>query len=194
MLCDISYFAKKLENGEEDFWQGKAYRLKSLICEKCYDEEKGMFCDYDLVNEKKSDFISLASFYPLYVGLASEEQARATIKHLVELEQEYGVSCCPNREDLFDLQWDYPNGWACLHQIVIKSLLNYGYKSDALRIARKYCNLIETNYDETGNLWEKYNVVTGGLAEVKESRNSHMMGWSAGCYLYCLDICENPSI
>ena len=191
MLTDLTYFAEILQNGEDKHWQRKAEQLQNLICEKCYDDEKGMFCDYDLVNEKKSNFLSLACFYPLYVGLSNAEQAEKTIKHLIELEQEFGVACCPDRDDLHSLQWDYPIGWACLHQIVVKSLLNYGYKSDAHRIAKKFCKLIETNYAKTGNLWEKYNVVTGGLAQVNESHNSHMMGWTAGCYLYCLEICKN---
>lgn len=190
MLADLAYFASVLQNGEEKRWQEEADALKKLICEKCYDKDKGMFCDYDFVNDKKSDFLSVACFYPLYVGLASKEQAEETIKKLPLLEQEYGVACCEPREDLHYLQWDYPNGWACLHHIIVKALLNYGYKADALRIAEKYCRLIEKNYEETENLWEKYNVVTGGLAKVKESRNSHMMGWSAGCYMYCLDICQ----
>ena len=82
------------------------------------------------------------------------------------------------------LQWDYPNGWACLHYMVIKGLLNYGYKVEAERIAQKYASVVEKNFEKTGNLWEKYNVVTGEVSTATEYETPTMMGWSAGVYLY----------
>ncbi len=61
--------------------------------------------------------------------------------------------------------------------IVIKGLLNYGYFEDALRIAKKYVNIIEKIYNETGYLWEKYNVVTGTLPKAKATT---LTKWSVG--------------
>jgi len=83
------------------------------------------------------------------------------------------------------LQWDYPHGWACLHYIVIRGLLNYGMKEDALRIAGKYVRVAGENFGRTHNLWEKYDVVTGEVSVTKEYKTPPMMGWSAGVYLYC---------
>ena len=40
----------------------------------------------------------------------------------------------------------------------------YGYAEDAYRLAVKYCDTVELNFDETGNLWENYNMVTGKVS------------------------------
>lgn len=92
-----------------------------------------------------------------------------------------------------NLQWDYPNGWACLHYMVVDGLFSYGYREDALRIAEKYVRTVERNFESTGNLWEKYNVVTGEVAVNKEYKTPPMMGWSAGIYLYCRSLLDSAA-
>ena len=124
----------------------------------------------------------------LAFGLATNEQAEKTVACLPKIEMLYGTAGCEKRNDNRNLQWDYPNGWGCLQYIVIKGLLNYGYKSDALRIAGKYASLVESNFEKTGTLWEKYNVVTGGVSTAAEYETPTMLGWSAGIYLYVLDL------
>ena len=77
---------------------------------------------------------------------------------------------------------------------MINSLDNYGYKEDALRVAEKYTKLVEKVYDETGALWEKYNVVEGNInvtGESSDGKMPSMMGWSAGAYLYALKYIED---
>ena len=55
----------------------------------------------------------------------------------------------------------------------------------ARRLARKYTELVEKCFDETENLWEKYNVVEGNVNICQEGTGKMpaMMGWSAGTYL-----------
>lgn len=93
------------------------------------------------------------------------------------------MACCEKRGDLIGLQWDYPNGWACLQFVVVHGLLRYGYREDALRIAEKYKRLVEKVFEETGNLWEKYDVTTGTVSYNKEYKTPDMMGWTAGTYI-----------
>ena len=122
--------------------------------------------------------------------MATKEQAEKTVSYLSKIETEYGIAGCENKDTNMLLQWDYPNGWACLHYMVIKGLLNYGYKKDAERIAQKYAKLVENNFEKTGNLWEKYNVVTAEVSTATEYETSTMMGWSAGVYLYVKKLLE----
>ena len=42
---------------------------------------------------------------------------------------------------------------------MIKGLLNYGYKDDAHRIAKKWLDMNAKVFAETGNFWEKHDVV-----------------------------------
>lgn len=193
MEQNLAYFCKELNNGEENAWLTKAEARKEKINLLLYDNEKGAYYDYNFVNDKKDDLFTLASYYPLYASLCSEEQAKTLVEKLSIMECDYGLACCEPNKATLNLQWDYPNGWACLQYITIKGLLNYGYKDDALRIAKKYVDIIEKIYNETGYLWEKYNVVTGTIAESESHRAYEMMGWSAGIYLYCLELLKDKN-
>lgn len=191
MERDMAGFAEILENGEEQTWTERAEARREKLNALCWNDKVGAFCDYDFVNGKVSDFVSAASFYAMFVGLCTEEQAASTVKLIEKLEQPHGLACCEPRDDLLDLQWDYPHGWACLHYVAIAGLLRYGYSDIAKRLAVKYCNTVERNFEKTGNIWEKYNMVTGEVSTTKEGAHQiTMMGWSAGIYLYCTTLCD----
>lgn len=184
---DLAMFAEILGNGEAGLWRARADRRRKLMNELMWDEERGMFCDYNFVRKEKSDFVSVAAFYPLYVGLATPEQAKRTLALLPKLECEYGIASSENR-NLQNLQWDYPHGWPPLQQIMTIGLARYGYGAEAHRVATKYCRLVEKVYAETGRLWEKYNVVTGSVSVNKEYETPPIFGWTAGAYLYCREV------
>ena len=46
----------------------------------------------------------------------------------------------------------------------------------------------------SGNLWEKYNVVTGEVSTAKKYDTPAMMGWSAGVYLDCLSLMDSSDL
>ena len=189
MEKNMEYFSEVLKNGKSGVWLARAEKRKLLMNSLMWSEDNSAFYDYDFKRQKISDFFSAASFYPLAFGLATNEQAEKTVACLPKIEMLYGTAGCEKRNDNRNLQWDYPNGWGCLQYIVIKGLLNYGYKSDALRIAGKYASLVESNFEKTGTLWEKYNVVTGGASTAAEYETPTMIGWSTGIYLYVLKLC-----
>jgi alpha,alpha-trehalase len=183
---NMAYFADVIGKTEDiAVWNERAEQRKDRMNRLLWSEKRGVFCDVNYESGKLNDVVSCAAFYPLFAGFADERQAESTVRALALLEQEYGVACCEKMDDLLYLQWDYPHGWACLHYTVIRGLLNYGRKEDALRIAEKYVNVAAANFKETENLWEKYNVVTGKVSVTKEYKTPPMMGWSAGVYLYC---------
>ncbi len=183
---NLAAFAKQLEkDADAAQWEARAAERRDKMMRLLWSDKRQVFADTHVQTGKSNDVVSAAAFYPLFVGLATAAQADKTVAALTLLEAEHGVACCENRDDLFSLQWDYPHGWACLHYVVIKGLLNYGKREDALRIARKYVDTATANFAETQNLWEKYNVVTGKVSVTKEYQTPPMMGWSAGIYLYC---------
>jgi alpha,alpha-trehalase len=183
---NLAAFAKQLEkDADAAQWEARAAERRDKMVRLLWSDERQVFADTHVQTGKSNDVVSAAAFYPLFVGLATAAQADKTVAALALLEAEHGVACCENRDDLFSLQWDYPHGWACLHYVVIKGLLNYGKREDALRIARKYVDTATANFAETQNLWEKYDVVTGKVSVTKEYQTPPMMGWSAGIYLYC---------
>ena len=80
-----------------------------------------------------------------------------------------------------------PNGWPPLQCVAIQALDRYGFKDDARRIAEKYVRTVIANYEKTGDLWEKYNVVTGTTEVVDEYKMPRMVGWTAGVFIYAAD-------
>lgn len=189
-LNSILYAAEKcmgrlsviLEKGEEKIWDEKAENRKKLM-KKFLKTKDGYFTDYDFVNGGFSEVFSAASFYPLFAMLADEDEAAATVSKLKNLEKDYGIVACEKNNVEGNFQWNYPNGWSPHQYLVYKALKNYGYEDEATRIAEKYIRLVEKVFDETGNLWEKYNVVEGNVKVNTESPMPAMMGWSAGVYL-----------
>ena len=187
MEDDLARFAKILGTDEDERWRICAAKRRERMNSLMWDDKLGMFCDYNFVIQKRSDFVSVAAFYPLYVGLATPEQAKRTRALLAKLEFEHGLASSENR-NLQGLQWDYPHGWAPLNYIAIKGLLRYGYEADARRLAHKYCATLETSFAKTGELWEKYDVTTGEVSACKEYETPTMLGWTAGVYLWCKEL------
>ena len=182
---DMEYFSQELKRGEEAIWHKKAEARKALMNQLMWNEEIGAFCDYNFVENKNTKFISLAMLYPLFAGLATANQAKRTVENIDKLELEYGLACCESRNDLYNLQWDYPHAWPPLQMIAIQSLSRYGFEKDARRIAQKYLTVVELNFENHGQLWEKYNGIDGEISKTKEYETPPMMGWSAATYLYC---------
>ncbi len=183
---NMAYFAAALKKEEDAAaWTARARRRRETMNRCLWNDKRQLFCDRNVKTDTLKDIASAAAFYPLFAGLATEEQADAAVRALAVLEFDHGIACSETRADLLSLQWDHPHGWACLHYLVIKGLLRYGYTEDALRIAEKYTDTVAKEYASTHNLWEKYNVVTGNVSVTPEYDTPPMMGWSAGVYLYC---------
>ena len=178
----MEYFSLQLTNGFEDFWSKKAAYRKELML-KYMDDGTGVLLDYNYKKNSLSHIFSMASFYPLFVGLVDSCHADAVMKRLPELETDYGILTCAKNDVPGVYQWNYPNGWACLQYNAIMGMDKYGYREDALRIAQKFVHLVEKVFDETNNLWEKYNVVEGNINVDNEYKMPPMMGWTAGVYL-----------
>ena len=182
---NMEYFSREIGCGEDNLWRTRADKRKLLMNELMWNESLGAFCDFNTVEKKTSDFLSLAMLYPLFTGLANDEQAEKTVENIQKIELRYGLACCENRADIFNLQWDYPHVWPPLQLISIKALLRYGYEGVAKRIAQKYLDVVELNFERCEHLWEKYNGIDGEISKTKEYKTPHIMGWSAATYLYC---------
>ena len=187
--------------GEPD-WAAMAEQRKALINQYCWNDERGLYMDYDFVNNRSSKVASVACMYPLMAGIASEEQAKRTVQQLHLFEYEYGVTVCEQNDSGKLFMWDYPVGWPPVYLYTIQALHNYGYTDNARRICIKYLDVAAKNFiepfpasyaakdktveREPGYLYEKYNVITGGIDDTEYAGN-RFLGWSAGVFIWCLD-------
>ena len=180
----LCFFAGELGRMEEQkHWQAARDR-RAMLCRQYLKGEDGVFYDYHEIKKERSSLVSAATFYPLFVGMATQEEAEAAVKVLHRVEEPYGVACVEKCDVPGNYQWGHPNGWPPTQRIVVDGLLRYGYREDAFRIAQKYCDLVERCYDQTGHLWEKYNVVKGNAEVVDEYAMPTMLGWTFGVYVY----------
>lgn len=184
MEKNMEYFASELANGEENVWCERAKTRKKLM-ERYLRVSDSTWMDYNYKTGKHSEIFSCASLYPLFTKLAESEYAQLMAENLNRLECRWGLAACEKNDTPGVYQWNYPNGWACQQYIAVVGFQNYGMTEIALRLARKYTELVEKCFDETENLWEKYNVVEGNVNICQEGTGKMpaMMGWSAGTYL-----------
>ena len=187
---NMLYFSGVLENGEQTLWKERMdTRMKKM--QTLWSEDEGIFKDYHPVEERYSDYTSAASLYPLFCGLATQEQAESTRRVLDKLELPYGISCGES-DPAWGAQWDYPYIWAPIQLIAYRAMIRYGFHEDAERLARKYIDLIERNFEKTGNLWEKYDGITGQTVNA-EYDAPKMLGWTSGVYIYFSKLLKSNS-
>lgn len=178
ILAQLS--ARLGENAE--MWQDKAEKRRQWIHAHMWDEEKGFFFDYDLVNEKRSPVGATAGFMALWCGVATDEQADRMVQYLPQLEFNAALSVCARTEGEERYQWAFPSAWPPCQNYVVHGLLKYFHKKEALAIAEKYIDMVTKAYQETGDLWEKYHAEDGSVVKGQEYETPKMMGWTAGTF------------
>lgn len=182
----MSRFSRLLDRGEEQLWSSRAADRKEKMDRYLFCKEKGFYLDWNFKTEKHSDCVSVASLFPLYLGL--EHDSGAIMKILSEeMLLPYGVAGTVKPCHSYALQWEYPNIWAPLQYIAYCACHNCGEERLAEEIVLRFKTLLENNFENTGNLWEKYNGLTGETVNA-EYNAPPMMGWTAGVYLYFCSI------
>ena len=184
---NFAFFNSELNAKDALNWDSIAQKRSELINKYCYNANDGLFYDYNYTNNSQSKIISAGIYSALWSRLATKAQAEKIRESLKIIEFKYGIAACVPGERQYTYQWDFPNGWANLQYIAIAGLENYGYHSDARRIAKKYVEATVGNFNTTGNLWEKYNVTDGTIKVINEYEMPTMMGWTAGVFVYSVD-------
>jgi len=151
---------------EADDWEHKATKRKNVMNDLMWAKIRGFYFDYNFERKVLGDIWSLAGYYTMWAGMASEGQARRMVDNLVKFEKKGGLTTTTrpliDTNALFGslkAQWAYPNGWAPLQYIVVEGLRRYGYHKEAKRIAAKWTKNNLAWFDAHGVFQEKYNVV-----------------------------------
>ena len=159
-----------------DQMTSRAKARKTAMLAVLWDKELGTFVDYDWRAGTRSPHVTAAAAYPLFVGLASREQAaqvaRSLRKHLL---RPHGL--LTTTVDTGE-QWDAPNGWAPLQWIAIDGLRRNGEAALAAEIAAGWVAENARVYCKTGKLVEKYNVRDAGEGAGGEYPVQDGFGWT----------------
>ena len=163
-------------------WHERAAQRRQQVDRYLWDAQRGMYFDHDVSTGQRSTYAYATTFYPLWAGLASPEQARALVDKLALFEQAGGLAMSQQETGA---QWDYPYGWAPLQLLTIEGLRRYGYGADADRLSRKFLDMVAENFRRDGTIHEKYNVVTRSSevqVEAGYSTNVVGFGWTNGVF------------
>lgn len=146
-------------------WEFKATLRKQRINKFLWNDEKGMYFDYNIKLQLQSQYETATTFWALWAGCASQEQAEK-LTNSVSLFEELGglVSGTEKSRGEISLdrpsrQWDYPYGWAPQQILAWVGLDQYGYRPIARRLAYRWLFLMTKAFvDYNGIVVEKYNV------------------------------------
>ncbi|HUV71202.1 MAG TPA: trehalase family glycosidase [Terracidiphilus sp.] len=181
---DLEHFALLLGNARDAaHWDRRAQQRAAAIQRYLWRPKDGVFADFDFVHARTSTYAYITSLYPLWAGFATREQATKMESKLDLFERPGGLSTSNTNTGL---QWDEPFGWAPTNWIAVAGLENYGFRTDAARIAQQFDSTVDTGFAADGAIREKYNVVAGN-SDVKVSAgyksNEIGFGWTNAIYL-----------
>ncbi|MBQ0907241.1 trehalase [Flavobacterium sp. F-328] len=188
-----------------DDWEQKAHFRKEKMYELCWNETAGMFFDYDFVNHKQFPFESATTFFPLWAGLCTQEQAKQLVEvALPQFLQTGGISGSTKASSANlsanapQRQWDYPFGWAPHQMLLWEGLLRYGYREKAKEMVYRWLWLITKNaVDYNGTIPEKFDLEISSHKVFAEYGNvgtefnyiaKEGFGWVNASYQYGLQI------
>jgi len=183
-LEEISRLLGNAKDSEE--WKKRAAKRNENIQKYLWDAKSGMFFDYNIDRKERSTYEYITTFYPLWAGAATKEQAAAVMKNIAKLERPGGLVMSPYETEG---QWDYPYAWAPTQLIAIEGLRKYGFNSDADRISYNFLSMVAENFRHDGTIREKYNAVTrSSETAVKAGYNINVVGfgWTNGVFLVFL--------
>ncbi|MEP6898677.1 MAG: trehalase family glycosidase, partial [Rhodanobacter sp.] len=191
---DLHDFAVQLGNiADATRWTAAADARQAAIDKYLWRADKGMYMDYDFVTAKPSQYNYVSTFYPLWTGVASKQQAESLRGKLGIFERKGGLQMSDHDSGA---QWDAPFGWAPTNWLAIDGFDRYGFHADAQRLAHEFTGTIDRSLANDGTIREKYNMVSGN-AEVKISAgykdNVIGFGWSNGVYLKLRQLLQAPA-
>lgn len=184
---DLAEMAARLgKKAEAARWRSQAAQRKRLSTRYLWNSQKKIFFDYDYTSSHQSSYDYASTFYPLWTGLATPQQAREVMSNLKLFEQPGGLAMSDVESGV---QWDKPYGWAPIHLIAIEGMRHYGFNQDANRISKEFLGTVLENFRRDGTIREKYNVVTRSVeASVTAGYQTNIVGfgWTNGTFLVLL--------
>ena len=173
-------------NDDAKRWNKLAEERQQLITHYLWEDSQGLFFDFNFETKRQSKYKYATTFYPLWAGLATPEQAKRVAGNLKLFEQPGGL---PMSTEETGAQWDLPYGWGNIEMLAIAGLRRYGYDADADRIAYEFLSTVAENFRRDGNIREKYNVVTRSSeahVELGYEMNVVGFGWTNAAFLELL--------
>lgn len=183
-LAQMSATLGKKEDSEK--WRRLAEQRKAAMQKYLWVGARGEFFDFDLDKQAPSSYEYITTFYPLWAGIATPDQAKDVMRHIERFEQPGGLVMSPYETGG---QWDFPYAWAPTQLLAIEGMRRYGFNTDADRVSLKFLSMVMENFQRDGTIREKYDAVKRS-SETQVTAGYHMnivgFGWTNGVFLALL--------
>jgi alpha,alpha-trehalase len=186
MERDLSAILEELgEPAEARDWSAAATQRAKLIRTTLWDPAHGTFLDYDFVRGERRFYPYATTFFPLWVGAATPDQAvRVAAFARRTLVRPGGLETSANATGQ---QWDAPFGWPPLQLVAVEGLRRYGLDEDADRIALAFLGTVLAEFVARGAIFEKYDVerrasTVAGHLKYGYLANELGFGWTNGVF------------
>jgi alpha,alpha-trehalase len=184
---------------EAERWERRAAVRRERVNRLMWDEQDGLYYDYDFTQRKVRRYPFVTTFYPLWAGLATREQAARVAANLALFERPGGLRTSTNASGS---QWDAPYGWAPMQLIAAEGLRAYGYHREANNISVNFLSLVLKEFVEHNTIVEKYDVERrtsslGAGLRFGYASNEIGFGWTNAAFteLYAqLPAAERPKV
>jgi alpha,alpha-trehalase len=186
---DLAAIATELgDQPDAEAWKKARTARRSLIDKYLWDPSAGMYFDWNFARGSRRVYPFATTFWPLWAGLASPEQAKHVQRQLPRFERPGGLRTS-DRET--GNQWDAPFGWAPLQLFATLGLKRYGYDADAQRVASAFLSMILDDFERRETIVEKYDVErrssdVEGRIHFGYADNQVGFGWTNGVFLELL--------
>ena len=188
--CIGRLFGALGDEQEEKKWEALSSEKKRLLRELYWDKEDGIFYDLSLSRKTFNKVPTIASYWPLTVGAATEEQAERMTEKLFDPEYfggEYPFTSLARKDpDFVPEGGNYCRGtvWAPTAYATVRGLVRYGKYKEAMLASRKLLAHVYGTYRNftPHTIWESYS--PGGMEPARQLDNETLVrkdfcGWSA---------------
>ncbi|KAI9556421.1 hypothetical protein GHT06_016209 [Daphnia sinensis] len=189
--------------GDEDkarLYHDKYVEWKTAIQQVLWNEEQGIWLDYDISNNVQRSYFYASNIAPLWAGCwdptptAVDAVVHKVIDYLEKSQSTKFAGGIPTSMLQTGQQWDFPNGWPPLQHMLVVGLENTGdprAKALAFKLAQKW---LINNYDAyqqsmPNAMFEKYDVTVVGLPGGGGEYDVQLgFGWTNGVIMDFLNI------
>ena len=146
--------------GEDpSFYRKEAETNKAFINTELWDEETGFFYDVLPCRGQKEKVMTIAGFWPLAFGIATEDQQKKLMEHLLNPKKFFTVHPIPSvaidEEKFCHSYWRGPS-WTGPAYWILRGMNRSGLKKEAQMIGEKILNGVNYHFEKDHTVYEFY--------------------------------------
>ena len=151
-------YAELGDKENSEYFNDLHERTKQKINELLWHDEDGLYYDR-LFDGKLTRVATPFSFWPMFAGLCSQEQADKMVKVLLDENRFWTalpVPTMPKDSEFFETDMWRGCSWLNINYFIMRGLQKYGYTKVAEELRERTLSTVYKWYQKTGNIFEFY--------------------------------------